>query len=100
MRKAGIEIAFNALHGKFGEDGAIQGLLEIMGIPYTGSGILASAMGMNKIISKTVFKADGLAVGPYLVVDAAKREQLHDSAVEHRLSRWWSSPAPKGRAWA
>lgn len=61
----GIEIAFNALHGKMGEDGAIQGLLEFLNIPYTGSGILASAMGMNKIISKTVFKSYGLNVGPY-----------------------------------
>ena len=70
LRKDGIEVAFNGLHGKFGEDGAIQGLLEIMGIPYTGSGILASAMGMNKIISKAVFKAFGLRVGPFMVVSA------------------------------
>ena len=70
LRKSGIEVAFNGLHGKFGEDGAIQGLLEIMGIPYTGTGILASAMGMNKIISKAVFKAFGLRVGPFLVVSA------------------------------
>src|SRR5450759_1910333 len=46
LRTSGIEVAFNGLHGKFGEDGAIQGLLEVAGIPYTGSGILASAMGM------------------------------------------------------
>ncbi len=76
LRKAGIEVAFNGLHGKFGEDGAIQGLLEIMGIPYTGSGILASAMGMNKIISKTVFKAFGLHVGRFMVVSAGDRELL------------------------
>ena len=76
IRTAGIEIAFNGLHGKFGEDGAIQGLLEVMGIPYTGSGILASAMGMNKIISKTVFKAYGLHVGPFLVAAAGDRESL------------------------
>jgi D-alanine-D-alanine ligase len=74
MREARIEVAFNGLHGKFGEDGAIQGLLEVMGIPYTGSGILASAMGMNKIISKTVFKAYGLHVGPFVVVSAGDRE--------------------------
>jgi len=76
VRKEGIEVAFNALHGKFGEDGAIQGLLEIMGIPCTGSGILASAMGMNKIVSKTLFRAYGLAVGPFLVVTRADRAIL------------------------
>jgi D-alanine-D-alanine ligase len=79
MRKAGIEAAFNGLHGKYGEDGAIQGLLEVAGIPYTGSGILASAVGMNKIVSKTVFKAHGLLVGPYLVVEAGKRELLNEA---------------------
>jgi D-alanine-D-alanine ligase len=73
IRKAGIEVAFNGLHGKYGEDGAIQGLLEIMGMPYTGSGILASAMGMNKIISKAVFKSQGLRVGPYAVVSDGDR---------------------------
>jgi len=78
VRKAGIEIAFNGLHGKYGEDGAIQGLLEIAGIPCTGSGILASAMGMNKIISKMVFKNHGLLIGPYLVVHAHKRESLNE----------------------
>jgi D-alanine-D-alanine ligase len=76
IRQAGIEVAFNGLHGKFGEDGAIQGLLEVMGIPYTGSGILASAMGMNKIISKTVFKAYGLNVGPFMVVSSGDKESL------------------------
>jgi D-alanine-D-alanine ligase len=78
IRTTGIEIAFNALHGKFGEDGAIQGLLEIEGIPYTGSGILASAVGMNKILSKLLFKAHGLLVGPYLVLDAQKRERVNE----------------------
>ncbi len=78
IRTSGIEIAFNGLHGKFGEDGAIQGLLEIEGIPYTGSGILASAVGMNKILSKLLFKAHGLLVGPYMVLDARKREQVNE----------------------
>jgi len=78
VRKAGIEIAFNGLHGKFGEDGAIQGLLEIAGIPCTGSGILASAMGMNKIISKMVFKNHGLLVGPYMVIGADRHELLNE----------------------
>jgi D-alanine-D-alanine ligase len=75
IRKHGVELAFIALHGRFGEDGAIQGMLEVMGIPYTGSGILASALGMNKTVSKQVFRSQGLLVGPYEVVysgDAGK----------------------------
>jgi D-alanine-D-alanine ligase len=76
LRRLGVGVAFNALHGKFGEDGAIQGLLEILGIPYTGSGILASAMGMNKTVSKAVFRAAGLSVGPYLAIQAQDRGAL------------------------
>lgn len=56
----GVEVAFIALHGKYGEDGAVQGLLEIMGIPYTGSSVTASAAAMNKAIAKDVFVAAGL----------------------------------------
>jgi D-alanine-D-alanine ligase len=80
--KSGIEIAFNALHGKLGEDGAIQGLLEIMGITCTGSGILASAMGMNKIVSKTLFKSYGLQIGPYVVVARGDRDALRTAEKE------------------
>lgn len=55
-----IDLAFLALHGKFGEDGTIQGLLEILGIPYTGSGVLASAMVMDKITTKKMLLLEGL----------------------------------------
>ncbi|SLN37332.1 D-alanine--D-alanine ligase [Oceanibacterium hippocampi] len=54
------DVCFNALHGRFGEDGTIQGLLEIMGIPYTHSGVMASALAMNKPVAKTLFAAAGL----------------------------------------
>jgi D-alanine-D-alanine ligase len=63
-----VELAFICLHGRLGEDGAIQGLLEAMGIPYTGSGVLASALAMNKIYAKTVFQANGLTIAPYRVL--------------------------------
>jgi D-alanine-D-alanine ligase len=76
LLRSGVEVAFNGLHGKYGEDGAIQGMLEVVGIPYTGSGILASAMGMNKIIAKTVFKACGLHVGPFMVVANSDKDSL------------------------
>lgn len=62
----GIEVAFNALHGRWGEDGCIQGLLESMFIPYTGSGVLASAAGMDKVFSKQVFVAHGIQTPAYV----------------------------------
>src|SRR5499433_3700348 len=55
-----IEVAFIALHGRYGEDGCIQGLLESMFIPYTGSGVLASSVGMEKVFAKQVFVAHGI----------------------------------------
>jgi len=69
------DVAFNALHGPYGEDGRIQGLLEILGIPYTHSGVLASAVAMDKDKAKAVFKAHDVPVVEHLLVhrlDAAK----------------------------
>jgi D-alanine-D-alanine ligase len=63
-----VEVAFVCLHGRYGEDGAVQGVLELMGIPYTGSGVLASALAMNKIFAKQAFQAAGLTVAAYQVV--------------------------------
>lgn len=55
-----IDLAFIALHGRFGEDGCIQGLLELMGIPYTGSTVLASAIAMNKVVTKKILAYHGI----------------------------------------
>ena len=63
-----IEIAFVALHGRFGEDGSVQGLLELMAIPYTGSGVLASALAIDKIASKVMFASAGMLLAPYQVL--------------------------------
>ena len=60
-----IDLAFIALHGRYGEDGSIQGLLESMFIPYTGSGVLASAAGMEKVFAKEIFAAHGIPTPPY-----------------------------------
>ena len=68
LRREHIDIAFLALHGPGGEDGAIQGFLEVMDIPYTGSGIEASAVGMNKVLTKAVLRASGLPTPPSLVL--------------------------------
>lgn len=61
-----IEVAFIALHGRYGEDGCVQGLLELLQIPYTGSGVLASALAMHKLYSKQIFAAAGLTITPYV----------------------------------
>ncbi len=60
LKKYKPDVAFLALHGKYGEDGTIQGLLEILGIPYTGSGVLASSVAMNKITTKKLLRADSI----------------------------------------
>ena len=65
------DVAFNALHGRFGEDGTIQGVLDWLGIPYTHSGVSASALAMDKTAAKTLFAAAGLAVPRGLLVDRA-----------------------------
>lgn len=69
LRAARVDVAFIALHGKGGEDGSIQGLLEIMGIPYTGPGILASALAMNKAATKRMLVAEGLPTPPSLTLE-------------------------------
>ncbi len=67
-----IDVAFIALHGRYGEDGCIQGLLESMHIPYTGSGVLASAVGMEKVFSKQVFLARGIPTPAYRAFETAE----------------------------
>jgi len=62
---------FIALHGRFGEDGSLQGALELLGIPYTGSGVMASSVGMDKITTKIVWLAAGLPTPRYAVLNAA-----------------------------
>lgn len=76
LEKSGIDVAFIALHGKFGEDGTVQGLLELLRIPYTGSGILGSALGMNKIFSKKLFEYHGIPVPPYILLRKTEIERF------------------------
>jgi len=68
IEEADIDFAFIALHGRFGEDGTVQGLLELLGIPYTGSGVLASALGMNKIATKRLLCSVGLPNPRFTIV--------------------------------
>ncbi len=68
LRMHAPDVVFICLHGRFGEDGTIQGLLEILGLPYVGSGVLASALAMDKVISKHIFEAAGLMTPDFVVV--------------------------------
>lgn len=72
---ARIDVAFIALHGPWGEDGTIQGVLDLLGIPYVGSGVLASALAMDKVMAKTVLAANGIEVPRSEVVSARELER-------------------------
>ena len=69
LAKERFERVFIALHGRFGEDGTVQGVLEWLGIPYTGSGVLASALAMDKLRTKRLWAAEGLPTAPYAVLE-------------------------------
>ncbi len=82
LRTARVDVAFVALHGRGGEDGCVQGLLELMGIPYTGSGVLASALAMDKLKAKEMFRLHNVPTPPYYVAtraDLALLEEMHGS---------------------
>ena len=73
LKREGFERCFIALHGRYGEDGTVQGALELLGIPYTGSGVMASSIAMDKTMTKRVWLAEGLPTPAYVLV---RREQL------------------------
>jgi D-alanine-D-alanine ligase len=86
-----VDVVFPVLHGPYGEDGTVQGLLELASVPYVGCGVLGSAVGMDKAVMKTLFAARGLPVGPYLVV--LRREWLAGaSEITSRVSRTLGYP--------
>lgn len=76
LRQARIDVAFLALHGRYGEDGCVQGLLEVLGIPYTGSSVLASSLAMNKAKAKEVFRLHNLPTAPGYLVRGDAPEDL------------------------
>lgn len=78
VRDAKIDVAFLALHGRLGEDGCIQGMLEMMGIPYTGSSVLASALAMDKLKAKELFRLHNIPTPPYYVAQEADLLELED----------------------
>jgi D-alanine-D-alanine ligase len=76
LKKEGFQRCFIALHGRFGEDGTVQGALELMGIPYTGSGVMASSIAMDKVMTKRVWQAEGLPVPRHVLVHPAQIDSL------------------------
>lgn len=78
IKESGADIAFICLHGRYGEDGTVQGLLELIAVPYVGCGVLASALAMDKAMSKAVFDAKGIPTPPHVCV--RKGEQVDLSA--------------------
>jgi len=102
LRTEAVEIAFLVLHGGWGEDGSIQGMLEVLGIPYTGSGVLASALAMDKEASKKTFLSSGVPVPPFAVVSRAASESRRSGSTrpeevvpEFKLP-WVVKPATEG----
>ena len=71
LKTGGFDRCFIALHGRFGEDGTVQGALELLGIPYTGSGVMASAISIDKVMTKRVWLAEGLPTPKYRLLRAA-----------------------------
>ncbi|MCS4534006.1 D-alanine--D-alanine ligase [Neisseria montereyensis] len=93
LKAQGFQTAFNILHGTYGEDGTIQGALELLGIPYTGSGVMASAVGMDKYRCKLIWQAVGLPVPEFAVL----REDSDFDEVERRLGLpMFVKPAAEG----
>jgi D-alanine-D-alanine ligase len=80
---ASVDVVFPVLHGPYGEDGTIQGLLELAGVPYVGAGVLASAAGMDKEFTKKLLVAEGLPVGDYQVLRPSQRTP--DTGLRERL---------------
>ena len=77
-----VDVVFPLLHGPFGEDGTIQGLLELGDVPYVGSGVLASAAGMDKHYMKVLLAGHGLPVGPYVVISPRQWASDRDAALQ------------------
>ena len=85
LRGDGFERCFIALHGRFGEDGTVQGALELMGIPYTGSGVMASAIAIDKVMTKRVWLAEGLPTPHYQLLQGGRYSPQQVIAVPDAL---------------
>lgn len=98
--KEEIDFAFISLHGKYGEDGCLQGLLELLGIPYTGPGVLASALGMDKHIQQRILQAAGIGVPDSILVREESwqedRQGVVNTLVDHFRYPFFTKPPREG----
>ena len=85
LRQGAYQRCFIALHGRFGEDGTVQGALELMRLPYTGSGVMASSIAMDKVMTKRIWEAAGLPTPRYVVLSAAQQRREEIVAVPDTL---------------
>ena len=85
LKRDGFERVFIALHGRHGEDGTVQGALELLGLPYTGSGVMASSMAMDKVMSKRLWAADGLPTPRWQWLAPTQQQREHLVAVPDAL---------------
>ena len=85
LKREGFAHCFIALHGRHGEDGTVQGALELLGIPYTGSGVMASALSIDKVMTKRLWLADGLPTPRYVVLGAGEQGAAHTRGVPDTL---------------
>ena len=86
LKREGFQRVFIALHGRHGEDGAVQGALELMGLPYTGSGVMASAIAMDKTMTKRVWLAEGLPTPRFVWLAADELSSQHLRRVPDELA--------------
>lgn len=94
LKELAVDRVFIALHGRGGEDGTVQGALEFMHLPYTGSNVLGSALAMDKVRCKHIFKSAGLSTAPYAVVDAKKG--FDASAIMNTFKKVMVKPSHEG----
>ena len=85
LKSAGFNRCFIALHGRFGEDGTVQGALELLGIPYTGSGVMASSMTIDKVMTKRVLVAEGLPTPQHVLLRRGAYTLADVDAAQHKL---------------
>ena len=85
LQDSRVDVVFPVLHGPYGEDGTVQGLLELANVPYVGAGVLGSAVGMDKAVMKALFAADDLPIVPHLTV--LRRDWERDARRHHRRRR-------------
>ncbi len=85
LKTAGFDRCFITLHGRFGEDGTVQGALELLGIPYTGSGVMASSMAIDKVMTKRVLRAEGLPTPQYVLLRRGAYSRADVLAVPEKL---------------